>query len=518
MQPAQRKPIFRNLLVSGAILTATAFTGCMPCEDKLAELSRPGITLRYAGSLEKRVEELVEALGDKCERVRKYAANDLVKIGKPAIPALIEMLENDGRFAYEAAKVLGKIGDERAIWPLISSMEAQRPGNHAQEALCAIGKPTVLQLIGLLNHNKKEMRSTAAELLGCIKDAQAVPALTGALKDKEHLVRGRAFGSLFHIAVAHPEHDWSRVMPILVDILKDDVGEHSHSEHESAKDTLSVFGKPAIPPLIGLVENNEGKFTRIRALESLGQLAQKHPDTDWSAYLPALARALNDKDDYTRSIAEDTVAKIGKHALPMLFDVLRGKIPSKYYVTRVFEKLKDARAANALMKAYRDENEDVRLAAVTGLGSIGVICGSTGYRNHSTSFDILVEALDDKSRSVRGSAIVSLGKIGDISAVPHLAKLLFCDLDIIAVSAIRDIAIKHPRHEIFAEVVPDLIRKLTRNLHYKDFPLLTQTRVYAAEALGYIGDKRALPELKEMAQNDSDAKSEAEEAIRRILK
>ena len=118
---------------------------------------------------ERTIEPLIRALkyeGDwhilsqlKADRVRLDAAETLAKIGKPAVKPLIEALKDgaeDVAVRMKAAEVLGEIGDERAVEPLIQALK-----------------------------DKDEfVRQCAAEALGEIGDERAVETLNQALKDE----------------------------------------------------------------------------------------------------------------------------------------------------------------------------------------------------------------------------------------------------------------------------------------------------------------------------------------------
>ena len=105
-------------------------------------------------------EENVEERIQKLFQERKF--KELEKIGKPAVPALIEALKNeDSEVRWEAAIVLRKAGDKSAVPALTEA----------------------------LKDKDSEVRRKAAYALGWIGDKSAIPALTEALKDKDSLVR-----------------------------------------------------------------------------------------------------------------------------------------------------------------------------------------------------------------------------------------------------------------------------------------------------------------------------------------
>jgi len=135
----------------------------------------------------------LSALGSEVESVQKDAVQALRRIGAPAVPELIQALQNENwRLRNQAAVALGTIGAE------------------ARDAIPA--------LTGLLGAQDKYIRSNAAVALGRIgrEASTAVPALTEALKDKDEDVRGEAAAALGRMG---PQAKAS--IPALVELLKD---------------------------------------------------------------------------------------------------------------------------------------------------------------------------------------------------------------------------------------------------------------------------------------------------------
>jgi HEAT repeat protein len=161
-----------------------------------------------------------------------------VEIGAPAVASLIDRVDsgnNDNVVRMGAAESLGKIGDTRAVEPLIyilrfsSNMPADkterevaakalvRIGAPAVEALIAalkdrsynykvffaavgalveISAPAVEPLIAALNDQNTDVREGAVDALGQIGDARAIEPLIAALKDSNDDVRKAAAGAL----------------------------------------------------------------------------------------------------------------------------------------------------------------------------------------------------------------------------------------------------------------------------------------------------------------------------------
>ncbi len=135
---------------------------------------------------------------------RKYVcqavAETLGKIGdNRAVEPLIAAVKNNGRDVREAAaKALGKIGDKKAVKPLTIVLKDSDDSMRgvAAEALVKIGQSAVDPLIVVLGDSDWQARRAAAEALGKIGDKKAVKPLIAALKDSDKNVREAAAEAL----------------------------------------------------------------------------------------------------------------------------------------------------------------------------------------------------------------------------------------------------------------------------------------------------------------------------------
>lgn len=112
------------------------------------------------------------------------AANALYEIGGITIDPLIKCLDDeDMRVQINAIYTLGKIGDGRAVIPLIDRLASSgtEVRSRISDALIRIGPPGVPDLIKLLEHNDRDIKWIAAYALGKIGPV-AEPGLMSALK------------------------------------------------------------------------------------------------------------------------------------------------------------------------------------------------------------------------------------------------------------------------------------------------------------------------------------------------
>lgn len=137
------------------------------------------------------VKPLFITLQNKDKTVQQTAANALVQIGELAVNGLIDLLNNYFNWSYtdnssmllriNAANVLGKIGDPRAIDVLVKiGSKVERTLDHrraAADALGLIGAPAFESLITMLKNNDANLQQFAAWGLGKIGDPRAIEHL-----------------------------------------------------------------------------------------------------------------------------------------------------------------------------------------------------------------------------------------------------------------------------------------------------------------------------------------------------
>ncbi|UCC40531.1 MAG: HEAT repeat domain-containing protein [Candidatus Aminicenantes bacterium] len=217
--------------------------GCSEKEDvktlrQRLDDERPYIRWRAARALGQikdihAIRALITVLKDRNLNVRIKAAEELLKIGKPAAAPLIAALKGENPYVREfAAYTLGEIRDRRAVEPLIvtlndKNINVREAGTralgqirdpraimpliaelsdkdinirkYATEALARIRTPAIDPLILVLNDKNSYTRAEAAVALGLIKDSRAVGPLNTALKDKDRKVRNAAAQALERI-------------------------------------------------------------------------------------------------------------------------------------------------------------------------------------------------------------------------------------------------------------------------------------------------------------------------------
>jgi len=172
-----------------AILTAerVAWVERKQAAKRLQELGKPAVLpllqVPAHGKAGWGTELLIETLG---------------RIGDPrAVEPLIAVLKCESPHArQEAAKALARIGDQRAIGPLIDAFRVESGDTEditawqdAAQALARLGAPSFSPLVAALSDEHGNVRAWSADALGQLGDVQAVEPLIKALSDSDRQVR-----------------------------------------------------------------------------------------------------------------------------------------------------------------------------------------------------------------------------------------------------------------------------------------------------------------------------------------
>jgi HEAT repeat protein len=313
-----------------------------------------------------------------------------VRIGKPAIPPLVDALCNpDLHMRQIAFWALVRIGAP-AIPPLIGMLNDADPDVHqaAFWTLAKIGRPTVEPLVLALQQEPCPYPLLILELLGEIGDAQA----TGPL--------------LAMLGATHEQHRTAAVA------------------------ALVKIGKPAIPALTAALTNPD-ITTRTHAAAALEQIGW-HPDHSATAAaywivkqrwnrcieigepaLEPLMLALHHPEKQVRKATVRTLIKIGRISVVPLIAALKDDIAEvRESAAIALGQLRDRRAVAPLSTLLHDHHASVRKAAIVAL-----------VRSNPPE-EVFIGALGSSDPVVRRAAVRTLGRIGDTRAVEPLIALV----------------------------------------------------------------------------------------------
>lgn len=184
--------------------------------------------------------------------VRKRTWSELTNLGKDATKPLISVLKSDRFCRDQAIKILGEIGDPRAVKTLIEILGKGEQSFFEIElivtALGKLGDPIAIKcLVEYLNRADKQVSKAAAVALGKIVDQNTIQPFIDLLR--EEFARFRKYPSL--------DYD----------------GQYSMTAGGAAK-ALTMIGQSVVPSLVSALNDDE-RGIREAAFEALRELEWK---------------------------------------------------------------------------------------------------------------------------------------------------------------------------------------------------------------------------------------------------
>ncbi len=463
------------------------------------------------------VKALVVDLGSAYPAVRAWAASRLGALGAhatPAIPFLLDALEDDER----------ECDDDLAN--AVSHLVLQ--------SLSHIGRPAFEPALARLNHKRPLARARAAKLLGSLGDSRAVEPLIALLKDKDRQVRYDCVEALARLRDPHAikpllvliaedaSYTAAETVSAALAAMGEDgiepiIGLLSHENHnvrEAAAGQLARIHDPrTVDPLIKAL-NDDHRFVQARAAQGMDWIRKQR------GYEPVLA-VYRKKDTYhevratalwnlrghpqevefliesltdrSPQVQEAAVRRLGqllpREALEPLLDCLHN---AKYNIVRadvaeILAKMNDRRAVPPLIEGLQDPTSLTRAAAARALGAL----------SDPRAIPPLIRALDNEGWDTRRDAAIALSKFDDPRVVAPLIRVLGDS------SATVRGGVCYALGRVKA---PSVIDALTKTLaEDKD----RYVRQFAATALGDQGDQRATEALTAALEDDAENVREA---------
>jgi HEAT repeat protein len=292
-------------------------------------------------------------------------------MGEVVIDPLIQALSDaDAKVRAKVAEVLGKIGDKKAIEPLVRVLKKDE--NYIVQtrvvwALGNIGGPAIEMLVRISKDVDSNIRAKILEVIGRFGGRTAIDSMIAALRDPDFDVRIKAAWMLVRI------------------------------------------GEPSLPALIQTLRDPDVNI-RAKAAEILGKIANKR------ATYP-LIQTLKDSDI---TVCEKAIEALGKIADPKAVDPLIEALEThdpgiQAYAAEALGKISDQRAVDPLLQLIKNDNPKVRAKAAEALGRIG---------NKRCTYG-LIRLLNDSDSSVKAKALEALGVIGDTKGA-GLSTLIKC--------------------------------------------------------------------------------------------
>lgn len=396
-------------------------------------------------------------------RDRAFAAELLGRVGgAKAVPALLETVvaarSEDSDVREVALRALARIGDPRAVDPLIQALETADPwlAPRIADILSRHGEAAVDPLIAVLNAGDHLLaRSWAANVLGEVGAQRAYPSLVRLLDDPEDEVRSKAAAALGRLGD-------SRAVPHLLDHLLTDPTSFVRVRIAAS---LGNFGGPQVIDRLVRALGDPAWWVRVRSVEALEQIG--------SVAEGPLLIALDDADPEIRARAAVALERLG---VP---DNLVRMIESGERVSEAYQTLTKFASTGTrefLSELTQHDSRQVRIGAVAAIRQAG---------RRDLADELIRIAESDSEPSLRGDALSALTTLGIAEAVPAaLSRLVDNDQRVRAAAA-----------ELVGQLGgPDTADQLRTQTHDDD-PLV---RAAAIRGLSGIVGNRAEPEVRRL--------------------
>lgn len=342
-----------------------------------------------------------------------YAATRaMVQIDPDSIHSLVDALTDDPETAFHASTALGRIGKD-ALPAVIDALRSDDPDLcvaaifvlHRFKADAVLAVPDLERLIGHPNESvSKGSRKFLSKLVrdDVLDESVFIGALTMSLQHPNTSVRGNAakklgeFGSRADSAI-----------PDLIELLQDE-SSYVRAQALRALAGIGPAAAPAVPALREILRGDKIHLAGLaaRALGNIGDAAK--------VAIPDLIEALGWENQYVRAAAEALV-KFGadaNDAIPALLKTRKRRKQGDGTLQSLV--LLGPDGVRALAEATKSDTHEVRLHTADVLGRMG--------EDGVTALPILITLLQDEKASIRRRAAKSIGTIGPVakSALPAL--------------------------------------------------------------------------------------------------
>jgi len=372
-------------------------------------------------------------------------ADQLVRLGPPAVPTLIDALRDDDHWVKAcSSEALGRIGDRRAVEPLAALVKSDTASTAAGLALCRLGDPR-----GVASANGL---TTSYSTVNVHEGTGEIAVLNGGLiapRDKNEplelvLRMGPAtVEPLVGAMIGDRQRQWPeseaawRVLRIMLHRRYPEVDDSDFwsypvqtplvltlAEHRRRREQMEAFRRGVSPEatekLIALLRTGEWR-DRARAALVAGYVAD-------ARVIPALVKLCRRKPDDPASLKDDdkehlmlsaeafrALGNLGEPAVPALMEML--KDPDEKLRANVFPALAMTGERKAMEELIRCAQSNLDEAPVLDVYAAVEAVGCFRELEVAEAMILLI-------REHRLFASETLEKIGDESTIQLLEKLL----------------------------------------------------------------------------------------------
>jgi HEAT repeat protein len=363
----------------------------------------------------------------------KRALYKLKQIGEPAIPKLIEALENTQHTATLEQLLVGFVrnstlplflagladGDQRIVDGVTRVLKRaqdfnpnelfpyfSQPVDGEEVSKTALGEILTAHaerinantLLGLLDQVDSKVRPILYRLLDGIASEALVPAISQRLDSNQPLVRA-------HLLQLLARFDTNASREGLVKGLKDP----NKAVRQAALNGLATQGGDENIADICSLLSDADLTVQSAAIETLSKIRSPHT-------IKHLITVLQDESEYVRRAAVEVLNEVGdQNAVKDLLNALRDvDWWVKVRAADALGAIGGPKVFDAVIALIKDKDEFLRRTAVEILNT----------SKDPRAVDRLIEALRDEDWWVRERAVDALAAIGDARAVPHLVEML----------------------------------------------------------------------------------------------
>lgn len=411
------------------------------------------------------------------------AVEALGQIGDASITPRIVPLLDDEHLREAAANLLGKLGDEVTVRPLVALLNARQvpppvitralatiydryqerygEGEHIAD-LCRqfIDEAGTRYLIEFLHDPPGENLRSLALVVGWLDDPSIEEALTHLLSKPE------ARREVIEALVRHGEG--------VTEMLIEQLAAEDQETRRAAVIALGRIGdRRATPALIKILQEDEQLV--VASADSLGKIGD-------SRAFDALLELVHDEDAAVRQAAIGALNSLGAAEAPQrVKPLLEHSNPHvRESAIKIAGYFGYPECTLEILARSQDEDEQVRSAAIEQLP----------FFEDERRLDTLATALKKDTPKVRAAAARSMAHIDKASAVPRLLEAIQDDDPWVRYFAARSLA----RHRAQESAVP--------LSHLAESDKFNHVRIAALDALGKIGGEHAAAAAARLIESD----------------